>query len=165
MELLLSNWAIEQKKKLQIYQKSINSQSLLNQLKYIQKSFFMKSYFWKKEKKEIGNHKCRNPCRRKRWKVFKQDILRRRIPFNRNRLQIFYVLPWQLINFTETASSRKYLIKVYLTMFWWFRFFRKPSIRRYVYEKAGKQNWCFWYLAPRFAPKCVNRCVGFFCLK
>lgn len=80
-------------------------------------------------------------------------------------LQIFYVLPWQLINFTETASSKKYLIKVYLTMFWWFRFFRKPSIRRYVYEKAGKQNWCFWYLAPRFAPKCVNRCVGFFCLK
>lgn len=45
LELLLSNWAIEQKKKLQIYQKSINSQSLLNQLKYIQKSFFMKSYF------------------------------------------------------------------------------------------------------------------------
>lgn len=75
-----------------------------------------------------------------RRKVFKQDIHRRRIPVNRNRPADFYVLPWQLINSTETASSRKYLIKVYLTMFWWFRFFRKPSIRRYVYEKAGKQN-------------------------
>lgn len=134
-------------------------------VKIYSKKFLYEIIFLKERKKEIGNHKCRNPCRRKRWKVFKQDILRRRIPFNRNRLQIFYVLPWQLINFTETASSRKYLIKVYLTMFWWFRFFRKPSIRRYVYEKAGKQNWCFWYLAPRFAPKCVNRCVGFFCLK